>query len=138
VRLKFLFNVMINHSYVPNIFGCGILIPITKDKTGNAADVENYRPITLCPVISKLFEMVLLELYSDYLVTDDLQFGFEKHLGCPSAIFTLRQIVNYYNERGSNVYIASLDAAKAFDRVNHFKLFSALLKKVFHSGLLIL
>jgi hypothetical protein len=51
---------------------------------------------------------------------------------------TLRQIVNYYNERGSYVYIASLDAAKAFDRVNHFKLFSALLKKVFHSGLLIL
>jgi hypothetical protein len=131
IHLKSLFNIMINHSYVPNVFGCGIglLIPITKDKTGNAANVENYRPITLCPVISKLFEMVLLELYSDYLATDDLQSGFKKHLECPSSIFTLRQIVNYYNERGSNVYIASLDAAKAFDSVNHFKLFSALLKK---------
>jgi hypothetical protein len=106
-----------------------IPIPITKDKTGNAANVEKCRPITLCPVISEIFELVLLELYSDYLVTDDFQFGFKRQLGCPSSIFTLRQIVNYYNERGSNVYIASLNAANAFGRVNHFKLFSALLKK---------
>jgi hypothetical protein len=70
-----------------------------------------------------------LELYNNYLKTDDLQFGFKKQLGCPSAIFVLRQIVEYYNERGSNVYIASLDASKAFDRVNHFKLFSAMLKR---------
>jgi hypothetical protein len=49
------------------------------------------------PIISKIFEMVLLELYSECLVTDDLQFGFKKQLGCPSAIFSLRQIVNYYN-----------------------------------------
>jgi hypothetical protein len=62
-------------------------------------------------------------------VTDDLQFDFKKNRGCPSSIFTLRQLVNYYNERGNNVYIASLDAAKAFDRVNHFKLFSTLLNK---------
>ena len=80
VHLKFLFNIMITHSYVPNMFGCGILIPIIKDKTGNSASVENYRPITLCPVISKIFETVLLELYSDCLITDDLQFGFKKQL----------------------------------------------------------
>jgi Reverse transcriptase (RNA-dependent DNA polymerase) len=72
-----------------------------------------------------------LELYNNYLVTDDLQFEFKKQLGCPSAIFVLRQLVNYYNERGSDVFIASLDASKAFDRVNHFKLFSVLLKRGF-------
>ena len=37
-------------------------------------------------------------------------------------------MINYFNDRGSNVYIASLDATKAFDRVNHFKLFSTLYK----------
>ena len=36
----------------------------------------------------------------------------------------LRQVVNYFNERNSNVCIASLDAAEAFDRVKHCKLFS--------------
>jgi Reverse transcriptase (RNA-dependent DNA polymerase) len=36
---------------------------------------------------------------------------------------------------GSNVLIASLDASKAFDRVNHFKLFSVLLTRGLPLGL---
>jgi hypothetical protein len=61
--------------------------------------------------------------------SDDLQFGFKKILGCRNAIFALRQSIEYFNSRGSNVFIASLDASKAFDRINHFKLFSTLIKK---------
>lgn len=34
--------------------------------------------------------------------------------------------MQYYNQRGSNVYLASLDATKAFDRVNFYKLFTIL------------
>ena len=75
--------------------------------------------------------MVLLELFSNFMETDQLQFGFKKKSRCSNALFVLRQISNDYNERGSNIYIASLDASKAFDRVNHFKLFSILLKKGF-------
>ena len=32
-----------------------------------------YRGITLSPVLSKLFEMVLLHLFEEFLVSDDLQ-----------------------------------------------------------------
>ena len=39
----------------------------------------------------------------------------------------LIQVVKYFSERNSNVYIASLDASKAFDRVNHYKFFSTLI-----------
>jgi len=41
----------------------------------------------------------------------------------------VRQTIDFFNERISNVYIASLDASKAFDRINHFKLFLAVIKK---------
>ena len=41
------------------------------------------------------------------------------------ALFVLRQVVNYFNKRNSNV--ASLDASKAFDRVNRYKLFSTVI-----------
>ena len=61
--------------------------------------------------------------------SDDLQFGFKKKLGCSDAIFVLRQTVEYFNNRGSNVYIASLDASKAFDRINHFRMFCTLYDK---------
>ena len=50
-------------------------------------------------------------------------------LGCNNAIFVLRNVIEYFNERGSNVYLASLDALKAFDRVNHFQLYQTLMKR---------
>jgi len=39
----------------------------------------------------------------------------------------LRSTVEYFVDRVSSVYIASLDIRKAFDRVNHYKLYKSLL-----------
>ena len=128
LHLKFLFTMFLKHSYVPEAFGFGLIVPVIKDKRGQIGSSDNYRPITLSPIISKLFESLLLEKYSHLLVSDDLQFGFKNSIGCSNAVFALRQCVEYFNNRGSNVYIASLDASKAFDRVNFLKLFSALAK----------
>jgi len=86
----------------------------------------NYRPITLIPVISKLFEHVILSLCEDCLLSDELQFGFKRDLSCSDAIFMLRITVEYLNSRGSTVFLASLDIKKAFDRVMHERLFEAL------------
>ena len=36
---------------------------------------DNYRGITLSPVISKLIESVLMNTFSQYLSTDNLQFA---------------------------------------------------------------
>ena len=66
---------------------------------------------------------------SKYITSDSLQFGFKSGQSCSHAIFTLRTVCDYFNKRGSNVYIASLDASKAFDKVNHAKLFSLLLTR---------
>jgi hypothetical protein len=74
--------------------------------------------------------MALSNKFSKHLHSDELQFGFKKGLSCSNALFALRQVVDYFTDRNSNVYIASLDASKAFDRVNHFKLFTTLI----HTG----
>ena len=76
-------------------------------------------------MIAKLFELVLLEICGKYLLTD-LQFGFKHNIGCPNAIFAFRSTVDYFSERGITVYVASLDISKAFDTVNHCKLFKSL------------
>jgi len=39
-------------------------------------DVNNYRGITLSPVVSKLFEYCLLDKYQATMITSDVQFGF--------------------------------------------------------------
>jgi len=42
-------------------------------------------------------------------------------------VFLCRSTIDHFTHRGSNVYVATLDIKKAFDRVNHYKLFVSLL-----------
>ena len=59
--------------------------------------------------------------------TDDRQFGFKRKMCCANAIFVVRSTTDYFVHRGSNsVYAAALDVSKAYDSVNHRKMFSAL------------
>ena len=96
------------------------LVPLVKDKSKNLNDIDNYRPITLIPDISKIFEHVLLSLCEQQIVYDDLQFGLKRRLGCNEAIFALRTTVCHFTAAGSSVYLVVLDIGKAFDSVHHY------------------
>jgi len=87
MHLKVLFKLILCHRFVPNSFGKGVTVPLIKDKTDNINDVSNYGGITLSPVISKLFEVVLLSICSDVLEIDSLQVGFKDKIGAAGAIF---------------------------------------------------
>jgi len=76
VHLLFLFNIMTVHCFVPDDFGVGVIIPIIRDRLGDISDVNNYRRITLSPVVSKLFEYCLLDKYQATMIRSDVQFGF--------------------------------------------------------------
>ena len=86
-----------------------------------------YRGITLIPVISKIFELDLLEICEQFLSCDELQFGFKKIIERSVAIFALRSTIDYFNDRGSSIFVATLDISKAFDTVNHYKLYASLI-----------
>ena len=60
IHLKLLFSLIFSHHCVPDAFGQGIIVPLVKDKSANLNNVSNYRPITLTPVISKVFEVYCL------------------------------------------------------------------------------
>ena len=70
LQVLFRLRPILTHGFVPNSFGIGVTVPLIKDKTGNVNDVDNYRGITLSPVISKLFEVVLLAICGDALFTN--------------------------------------------------------------------
>jgi len=88
-----------------------------------------YRGITLSPVISKVFESVLLGMYDEFLTSNSLQFGFKKNNSCSHALFTVNESVKFFTKRGSKVYCAFLDATKAFDKVLHNGIYKKLLDK---------
>ena len=117
------------HSLVPDDFGKGIIILLLKNSDGNRLTSDNYRGITLSPVMSKLFEMVLLLQFKDQLSCDPLQFGFKSKSSCSHVIFAFKTIVDHYIKNGSTVSVCALDISKAFDHVDHYKLFNVLMDR---------
>ena len=45
------------------------------------------------------------------------------------CIYTLKEYIEYYKNRGTTVYVKFLDVSKAFDRLNYWLLFDKLIKK---------
>ena len=63
------------------------IVPLVKNKSGNVADKNNYRPVALANICSKVFELILLDRIDDYLGTTDDQFGFKKGMSTDKCIF---------------------------------------------------
>ena len=129
VRLTDLFNSMLRHSFVPKQFQSGFMVPIVKDNQGNHSDINNYRGITISPIISKVFEHVLKAVFFEHLSTSQHQYGFKKSSSTAHALHCLRKTVNFYVNNGSRVYCSFLDASKAFDRLVHAGLFMKLIQR---------
>ena len=79
ILLSLFFNLCLSHGYLPHAIIETTIVPIVKNKCGNITDSNNYRPIALATIVSKLFESVLLLKCEYYLTTSANQFGFKKH-----------------------------------------------------------
>jgi hypothetical protein len=125
-----LFISMLSLHYVPDAFGLGLTIPIPKCDSKRVYDkIEDYRGITISPVISKIFELCLARCLQVYLNSSNRQFGFKKGSGCSAAIFTLRKVVDHFTLNNSTINLCSLDLSKAFDNLSHNMLFIKLMDR---------
>jgi len=60
--------------HIPISFGASYIVPIPKgDGRTRALSVDDFRGISSCPVISKLFEMAVLDRFSNFFETSDHQ-----------------------------------------------------------------
>ena len=84
-------------------------MPLPKNIFNRCLTVDDFRGISINPVISKVFEHAILERFARYFVTSDNQCGFKKHISCQYVIYNVRNIIEHYTDNGSTVSICSLD-----------------------------
>ena len=108
--------------------------PLFKGKGLKASEKDNYRGITLFPVILEVFEMIIpnrLEKFAkDKGYFSHLQFGFKAGTGCMEASFLTNEAINHFFERGGKVFACFLDVRKAFDTVWIYGLMHKLLPEL--------
>ena len=102
-----------------------ILIP----KKGNAKECSNYHTITLISPASKVMLKILQARLQQYMNRElpDVQAGFRKDSGPRNQIANIHWIIKKAREFQKNIY-CFINYAKAFDRVDHNKLWKILQK----------
>ena len=119
--LKHVFNRSLTEGIFPNVLKKAKVIPIFK--SGDKSLAENYRPISLLPQISKIFEKLIKNRISNFLnkfnILNDNQYGFRKNLSTADALSDVLKSVNTNLENLENCAIVSIDLCKAFDTLDH-------------------
>ena len=95
---------------------------------GDLSSVDNYRPIAITSIMSKMFELLFLNRHHSVMQTSN-QFGFKPKHGTEQSVFVLKQVIDFYKSNGSPLCLCYLDLSKEFDRVDHSLLFGKLLQR---------
>ena len=130
--LKVLFNYIYNSGTYPEYWIECLVIPVPK--SGNLSDPNNYRPIVLVSILSKLFTSILTDRLLSWAQDEDKllnnQFGFRPGSSTVYAIFVLHGIISHILQQKLKLYCAFVDFRRAFDTVNR----RILIYKLLQSG----
>ena len=75
--LSICFTSMFKQCYMPPSMINSVIIPIIKNKSWDFNNKNNYRPIALSSIISKVFDHINIIRLQEYLWTNDNQFSFK-------------------------------------------------------------
>ena len=103
-----------------------VFIPI--QKKGNANECSNYHTIALISHASKVTLKILQAKLQQYLNREypDVQAGFRKRRGSRDQFVNILWIMEKAREFQKNIYFFFIDYAKAFDCMDHNKLWKIL------------
>ena len=92
-------------------------------KKGDKHIFDNYRPISLLPALSKLFEKIVYNQLSEYFNKKKLfyksQYGFRKHHSTEFACLEFIDRTLHELDKGEFTISIFIDLSKAFDTLDH-------------------
>ena len=133
--LTYIINKSLETGIVPNKLKIAKVIPIFKSSKKD--ELKNYRPVSLLPAFSKVFEKIIFNKIMAFIESRDIlykhQYGFRsKHATIHPIIHLLNNCALANNSHPKQLTATILcDLSKAFDVISHPILF----KKLEHCGL---
>ena len=119
---------------VPYTLKKAIVCPLLKSTTLDADRLENYRPVSTLPFLSKILERIVLLQLSDHLSANDLidpfQSAYRKHCSTETAIIRVQNDILRALDANRHVVLVLLDLSAAFDTVEHSVLLERLSSRV--------
>ena len=132
--VAFIINTSLRTAQVPSDWKSARVIPLFKK--GKADEMDNYRPISILPVLSKVLERAVhIQLYK-YLqqnkILSTYQCGFRKCHSTEFAVLSFSDNIRRNMDQGQLTGAVFIDLRKAFDTVDH----AVLLDKLSNLGIL--
>ena len=116
---------IVNTSLVTGVFPeswkHALVVPLYKN--GDPDIVNNYRPVSILPVVSKILEKIVAKQLSEYLEKNKLlsntQHGFRPMLSTETALTTITDKIYESMDNKKIAMLTLCDLSKAFDSVHH-------------------
>ena len=114
-------NLSLAQGTIPDAWKLARVSPIFKG--GDQTDPQNYRPISVLSVLSKVLERLVFNQLYNYLkennLLSDSQFGFRPNFSTCLALITITEHIRKALDEGCAVGFITLDLKKAFDLIPH-------------------
>ena len=116
-----IFNFSLEKGIFPSALKIAKVIPVYK--TGNKTLVNNYRPVSILSIFSKLFEKLVYDKLICFIDKHNIlynkQFGFRKGYSTTHALIDFTDKLAKAFEKKESVLGLFLDLSKAFDCIDH-------------------
>ena len=119
--LSYIYNYSLHTGIFPDRLKTAVVKPL--HKKGDKFNISNYRPISLLPTFSKIFEKAMYSRLNQHLYTNNIlvpeQYAFRKVMSTEDAAFRLTDSVLKSLNQKLHVGGSFCDLSKAFDCVRH-------------------
>ena len=131
--ITYMVNESLRSGICPSELKIAKVVPVFK--SGDPSLLTNYRPISVLPFLSKVFEKIVYNCLFDFICDNnilyDYQFGFRLKHSTQQAIITPFDNITKSLDNGNIAISIFIDLKKAFDTVNH----RILLRKLYAYGI---